>query len=818
MPLAVCDVFHGGRVLRQRDPDCATHTDVLYVPAVGPDAFTHRRFGLFGADGFLLPGAGKQPGPDGVPNGAAPFSAVSRQGLPCADGPFFYMGLFTSHYGHFIIDTLTRLWAWAQFAPRRPKILIHGRQPAANFFAAPFIREVFAALGLGPEDFVSFDTPMRLGEVIIPHPAFAELNHTHTAFARFMNDLGARLCPGPAVRVDRPVYLTKKNVTSGVSHFVNEAAFAERLARAGVEVIAPETLSLAEQVVLFRTRAVVSGLIGSAFHTSAFAPPSRLVMLNYHRTLWTNQLLLDQANGNEALYLYDTEESRHLGSNEHFMNRFEMADPVGLAEDFLRRLDSFTTAPPRPAAISAPHADAVSPSPSEDERKYRYAICACARWETPYVVEWLNYYRALGFDHVYLYCNDDDPTALYAQVLPFTQGSAPFVTFRYHPYQGQQSQMYSHFLRHGLAQTQWISFFDLDEFLRLPPGESIAQFMARFPEGTDCVLFNWIFFGPNGHKHPPAGRVLENFTRREDAIHPLTKFVCRSQVLTGEKIHDPEEGHGFWHRPNGYVAAEVNTVSVLGEDMCRYYEGFPERAKAYANDPVRKERLLATAMIHHYAFRSENAFLERAERGLGGNFHGQTTWREHAQGPNFERLLRMFNAIPDTRLARFWPDLLQAAWNTSTLAQAKALPLSRGKPTRQSSSLNDPEFLARAANSQGATGGMRNGVRKFHTDFEENPWWQVDLGGFATIREIHIYNTDDHTAARFRNFMLSVSIDGIAWVELTRKEDEIVVGGVTGAPFIWDGPGTAWARYVRVTLLGRDYLHLDQVEVFGQMS
>ncbi|HQT47122.1 MAG TPA: glycosyltransferase family 2 protein [Acidocella sp.] len=473
-----------------------------------------------------------------------------------------------------------------------------------------------------------------------------------------------------------------------------------------------------------------------------------------------------------------------------------------LAEDFLRHLDTFTTTPPRPP---------------EDARQYRYAICACARWETPYVVEWLNYYRALGFDHVYLYCNDDDPAALYAQVLPFTQGPTPFVTFRYHPYQGQQSQMYNHFLRHGLAQTQWVSFFDLDEFLRLPPGETIAQFMVRFPAETDCVLFNWIFFGPNGHKYSPAGYVLENFTQREDAIHPLTKFVCRAQALTGEKPREKED-YPFWHCPNAYAEAEIHTVNVLGEDMRRYYEDFPERAKAYVNAPVRKEHLLATAMIHHYAFRSENAFMERAERGLGGNFQGQITWRDHAQGPDFERLLRLFNAVTDTRLARFWPDLLQTAWNTSTLSQTKALPLSRGKSTRQSSYLNDPEFPAHAADGQGATSGVRNGVRKFHTDFEENPWWQVDLGGFATIREIHIYNTNDHTAVRFCNFILSVSIDGITWVELTRKADKAVVGGVTGSPFIWDGPGTAWARHVRVTLLGRDYLHLDQVEVFGQMD
>jgi hypothetical protein len=41
-----------------------------------------------------------------------------------------------------------------------------------------------------------------------------------------------------------------------------------------------------------------------------------------------------------------------------------------------------------------------------------------------------------------------------------------------------------------------------------------------------------------------------------------------------------------------------------------------------------------------------------------------------------------------------------------------------------------------------------------------------------------------------------------------------VVGGLRGERFEWRGEGVA-ARFVRVTLRGRDFFHLDQVEVFG---
>jgi hypothetical protein len=118
----------------------------------------------------------------------------------------------------------------------------------------------------------------------------------------------------------------------------------------------------------------------------------------------------------------------------------------------------------------------------------------------------------------------------------------------------------------------------------------------------------------------------------------------------------------------------------------------------------------------------------------------------------------------------------------------------------------------------GAVNGQIDGRRKFHTALQDNPWWQIDLGGFATIREIHIYNTTDAMAYRFKDFSLEVSIDAETWIEIARKEDGAVVGGIKGGKFVWNGPGTAWARYVRITLLGRDYLHLDQVEIYGAVG
>jgi hypothetical protein len=58
-------------------------------------------------------------------------------------------------------------------------------------------------------------------------------------------------------------------------------------------------------------------------------------------------------------------------------------------------------------------------------------------------------------------------------------------------------------------------------------------------------------------------------------------------------------------------------------------------------------------------------------------------------------------------------------------------------------------------------------------------------------------------------------LDAQDWIEFFRKEDGAIVGGITSTPFVWVGGMPVWGRYIRVTVLGEGFLHLDQVEIYG---
>ncbi|NTV95287.1 MAG: discoidin domain-containing protein, partial [Thiobacillus sp.] len=138
--------------------------------------------------------------------------------------------------------------------------------------------------------------------------------------------------------------------------------------------------------------------------------------------------------------------------------------------------------------------------------------------------------------------------------------------------------------------------------------------------------------------------------------------------------------------------------------------------------------------------------------------------------------------------------------------------LARGKPASQSSTSE----WSRSNDAQGAVDGVINGGYGFHTGNQANPWWQVDLGGSARIDEVRIYNRQDCCGERARTLQVMLSDDGRQW-RTAFRHGGTTFGGKDGNPLKVALAG-APARYVRLQLNEANWFHLDEVEVYGQMT
>ncbi|MCU0961839.1 MAG: discoidin domain-containing protein [Pirellulaceae bacterium] len=128
-----------------------------------------------------------------------------------------------------------------------------------------------------------------------------------------------------------------------------------------------------------------------------------------------------------------------------------------------------------------------------------------------------------------------------------------------------------------------------------------------------------------------------------------------------------------------------------------------------------------------------------------------------------------------------------------------------------------PPTTPRAGTPEDAAGGcdgVIDGRYGFHTAEEERPWWQVDLGTSLPLERIVIYNRGDGVSQRAAHLQVRVSDNGQDWRTLYEHDGTVFWGFGDQQPLCVTA-GEAVARFVRIELPGRTYLHLDEVEVYA---
>ena len=144
--------------------------------------------------------------------------------------------------------------------------------------------------------------------------------------------------------------------------------------------------------------------------------------------------------------------------------------------------------------------------------------------------------------------------------------------------------------------------------------------------------------------------------------------------------------------------------------------------------------------------------------------------------------------------------------------RAAGVNIARNCSTMQSSFLGDPGLK-----SSGPVGGEITGRFGFHTQHEREPWWTVDLGHERKITAAVLYNRmDGECIARSRNIRVLGSADNEGWSVLY-EHDGKVFGGIDNNPLVIHFDDVR-VRYIKLQLRGREFFHLDEVEIYADAS
>jgi hypothetical protein len=166
------------------------------------------------------------------------------------------------------------------------------------------------------------------------------------------------------------------------------------------------------------------------------------------------------------------------------------------------------------------------------------------------------------------------------------------------------------------------------------------------------------------------------------------------------------------------------------------------------------------------------------------------------------RPVRAAGAVPRETPIAISPEQIEAAWVHED--RIRAMP-----PSSTNNGRVTPE-----EDAAGGCDGIITGQWGFHTENQQEPWWQVDLGGPIPIDRLRIYNRCDNTAPRASRLIVLLSRDGKSWIRAYQHDGTTFHGKPDGKPLVVSLAG-AKARYVRLQLPGKSYFHLDEVEVYA---
>lgn len=280
------------------------------------------------------------------------------------------------------------------------------------------------------------------------------------------------------------------------------------------------------------------------------------------------------------------------------------------------------------------------------------ALMSCMRNEGIHILEWLAYHRVIGFGPVIICSNDcQDGSDHLLDLLaaqgeidhlpnPLTQGTPP---------QASGIARALHHLKD--SPVDWLAHLDSDEFLNIAPGAAPVQDLIARAGDAHTIALPWRFFGDNGHATWP-GETLPAFTACEAAPDPATvkfKSLFRHRAFAGASDHMP-------------TAPRVETplaVNAAGEPLSSAPLHGPPRARYH---PV-ETALRGGAVINHYATRSTDVFLLKADRGRGMG----PPFDKYRSGSKWHRLTNR-NEVQDRTILRRWPEV------AAELARLRALP------------------------------------------------------------------------------------------------------------------------------------------------
>lgn len=234
--------------------------------------------------------------------------------IPTLDTHFFGGVIFDNHFGHFITESLSRLWptTTSQQTPTAssyPWVFSTSSGKKKLDLDSSFVSQLLSFSRRADLKFRLQASPVRFRRLIIPaaaHRIGISFHKSYRTYCRLAGrDIIRRHGSAGVNRFSgKKIYLSRSKLTKGKRQIIGENELEAWLKCNGFHIVHPEDLPLYEQIMMFESADLIVGCIGSAFHTQIFTSevPGRVICITDEKPAIT-YLNFDTMCGNTTQYI-----------------------------------------------------------------------------------------------------------------------------------------------------------------------------------------------------------------------------------------------------------------------------------------------------------------------------------------------------------------------------------------------------------------------------------------------------------------------------------------------------------------------------------
>jgi hypothetical protein len=211
-------------------------------------------------------------------------------------GSYLYLGLLRPHFGHFLLESLSRIWYLLKHKPDC-NIVVHGNEDMSKL--PPHVLYTLNLIDFDLDRVTAVTRPVLVDHLLIPESEFEIRWKARAVYGDTFHEIyerSKRLLP--VDNTPSRIYLTRRQLkikTPGDRKkvVVNEEEVEQIFARRGFTIIAPEKLPFHQQIAFAAGAGQIAGMKGSALHMSLFCQRPHARVIQMGRVQSMNQSLID---------------------------------------------------------------------------------------------------------------------------------------------------------------------------------------------------------------------------------------------------------------------------------------------------------------------------------------------------------------------------------------------------------------------------------------------------------------------------------------------------------------------------------------------